>query len=173
MTKFDARKAIEIILYIANKVKEPTFHRISKLFYFADKKHLEYYGRLICDDEYVAMKHGPVPSEVYDILKSVRGDGTSDFQHQAKNAFQVREKYLVKPSRKADVNLLSESEEECINAAIEEYGTLSFQELTEKSHDKAWEAADDNDIISVKDIASTLSNSKELLKHLRNPYPGD
>jgi hypothetical protein len=34
---FDDEQAIEAILYIAQNVKEPTFHRISKVMYFADK----------------------------------------------------------------------------------------------------------------------------------------
>ena len=89
-----------------------------------------------------------------------------------KEAFQVRG-YIVKPLRAANTNLLSESEEECINASIKEYGNLNFNELTNISHDKAWEAAGDNDIISVEDIALTLSNNKELLEHLRHPHPGD
>jgi uncharacterized phage-associated protein len=72
--EFNLDKGIEAILYIAQKVDDPTFHRISKIMYFADRKHLEKYGRFICGDSYVAMKHGPVPSEIYDILKAVKAD---------------------------------------------------------------------------------------------------
>jgi uncharacterized phage-associated protein len=48
--------------------------------YFADRKHLEKYGRFICGDSYVAMKHGPVPSEIYDILKAVISDTVLSFK---------------------------------------------------------------------------------------------
>lgn len=66
---FDEDVAIEVILYIAHCVLDPTFHRISKIMYFADKTHLERYGRFICGDNYVSMQHGSVPSFMYDILK--------------------------------------------------------------------------------------------------------
>ncbi len=42
------------------------------MMYFADRLHLERYGRFICGDSYVAMKNGPVPSFTYDILKARR-----------------------------------------------------------------------------------------------------
>ncbi len=42
---FDEDVAIEVVLYIANRVPDPTFHLIFKIMYFADKAHLERYGR--------------------------------------------------------------------------------------------------------------------------------
>ncbi len=69
---FDEDVAIEVILYIANRVPHPTFHLIFKIMYFADKAHLERYGRFICGDSYVAMRNGPVPSVTYDMLKGIR-----------------------------------------------------------------------------------------------------
>ena len=44
---FKVEKSVEAILYIGQNVEEPTFHRISKVMYFADKNHLEKYGRFI------------------------------------------------------------------------------------------------------------------------------
>ncbi|CUR35339.1 conserved hypothetical protein [Planktothrix tepida PCC 9214] len=48
---------------------------------------------------------------------------------------------------------------------------MSFAELTELSHDRAWESADENDIINVEDMIKTFDNSVELLEHLQNPHP--
>ncbi|MEK8019849.1 MAG: Panacea domain-containing protein [Candidatus Parabeggiatoa sp.] len=168
---FDEEQAIEAIVYIAQNVKEPTFHRISKVMYFADKAHLEQYGRFISGDSYVAMKHGPVPISSYEILKSVRGDGKTSCLAQAKNAFCVQNKYLVKPLRQADCDYLSDSDLECLDKAIKEYGALSFQELTELSHDSAWHNADENDCIELEQIVFMFANAKPLLEHLKNPFP--
>jgi len=98
---FKAEKSVEAILYIAQNVKQPTFHSISKMMYFADKVHLEKYGRFICGDNYVAMKHGPVPSGTYDILKVARGDGFAPLSALTlvKQAFTVIDKFLVEPLR--------------------------------------------------------------------------
>src|SRR5437899_249948 len=88
--RFDPEKALQAILFVAHRIPEASFHQISKIIYFADKAHLQKYGRLICGDSYVAMKHGPVPSAIYDILKAVRGDGFCEYVEQAQNAFEVR-----------------------------------------------------------------------------------
>lgn len=169
---FDEITAVETILYIANRVNDPTFHRVSKIIYFADKAHLEKYGRLICGDSYVAMRHGPVPSGVYDILKTMRGDGILDVARY-EDDFDVIGRYTVKPLREADPDNFSDSELECLDEAIEAYGTKSFRELTRLSHDKAWEAADENDIIELEHIAAMFEDYDNLLEHLNDLYPDD
>jgi uncharacterized phage-associated protein len=70
---WDKEKAIEAIVYLANRLDKPTKLKIFKLLYFADKLHMSRYGRFIVGDYYVAMKHGPVPSRTYNILKEVEG----------------------------------------------------------------------------------------------------
>jgi hypothetical protein len=60
---FDRDKALEVILFIAEKLGAPTLLIISKILYLADKRHLQDYGRLICGDRYIAMEFGPVPCE--------------------------------------------------------------------------------------------------------------
>jgi uncharacterized phage-associated protein len=161
--RFDPDKALEAILYLAMRVPDPTFHRISKLMYFADKAHLANYGRLIFGDSYVAMKHGPVPSEVYDILKAVRGDGLSSYLEAARQAFCVDANKQVIPL----LDVFSASDLECMDEAIRAYGHLSFKELTTQSHDAAWEAVDENDVMDVEQIIATLPDGPALLAHLR------
>lgn len=169
---FDPDKAVEVILYIANRVGDPGFHRLSKVLYFADRDHLAKYGRFICGDSYVAMKHGPVPSGTYDILKFVRGDdGLTCHVPHAKESFRVDDRKLVIPFKDANPDLLSESEKECLDAAIAKFGKLSFGQLTKLSHDKAWDSADENESIEVEQIVATLPNAEHLLEHLANPYP--
>ncbi|MFM6190109.1 MAG: Panacea domain-containing protein [Planktothrix sp.] len=177
---FNIEKGIESILYILelleNKV-QPTIHRVSKVLYFADKEHLEKYGRFIFGDSYYAMKHGPVPSQIYDLLKLVRGDLSPSFQpsqeisEQVLHAFKIVDNHNIKKLREPKKDFLSESDLECLEHSATKYGSLSFAELTELSHDRAWESADENDIINVEDIIKTFDNSEELLEHLQNPHP--
>ncbi|VXD20803.1 hypothetical protein PL8927_70018 [Planktothrix serta PCC 8927] len=50
---FNIEKGIESILYILKLLEnkaQPTLHRVSKVLYFADKEHLEKYGRFIFGD---------------------------------------------------------------------------------------------------------------------------
>ena len=167
--KFDAEKAIEEILYIAKRLPGPDIYRILKLMYFADKKHLERYGRFVCNDTYIAMNNGPVPSDTYDIIKHVRGDGYHPcIDERALESFKVLPKpsNRVIPLRDADAYLLSESERRCLDESIDEYGALSFDELKRKSHDKAYEAADENDEIPIEAIATTLADGDLLVHYL-------
>ncbi len=157
---FDAQKALEVILYVAQRTPAPDVIHICKTLYFADRQHLEEYGRFICGDEYVAMKNGPVPSGAYDLLRAV---------NQAEPAVPfIRRGNRIFPNREADLSMLSESDIECLDQAISEYGALPFNELSQRSHDAAWNAADENDSISLESIAATLRDGDALLKYLRS-----
>ncbi len=175
--QFNLDKGLETILYIIQNGAQPTFHHISKVIYFADKIHLEKYGRFICGDRYIAMKHGPVPSGVYDLLKIARGDNfifslPSELIDKTKSAFDVQGRYGVNRLRDAHVEYFSDSDIECLNTAIQKYGNLSFRQLTEASHDQAWKISDENDFMEIEHIITTFSNADELLEHLQDQFPG-
>ena len=165
----DVEKAVEVILYIAKRAPIPDFYHVCKILYFADKRHLERYGRFICGESYVAMKNGPVPSGVYDLVKYVRGDGQVLLSEHARNSFGI-EGHRIFPFRDANLQMLSASDRECLDESIRENGNLSFNRLMEKSHDEAFKSADENDFISVEAIASTLADSKLIIDHLQNSY---
>lgn len=169
--KQDEWAALEAILYIAQQSKSPTFHHISKLLYFADRKHLKNYGRFICGDDYVAMKHGPVPSMVYDMLKEAKRDVSYIQFEGLADAFTVENGYRVKPLRGPDLEWLSDSDLECLDWSIQQYDSYSFRCLAALSHDKAWEAADENDFISIENIIDSLGSPEGLLEHLQDPHP--
>lgn len=163
--RFDAEKAIEVLLYIIER--SSNMYNALKVLYFADLDHLAKYGRLICGDSYVAMNNGPVPGGAYDLVKYARGDGYSCQNVDVINALKVQGYKLV-PMRPADLDLLSESDIECLDAAIVQYGTMSFGELKRRSHDAAYKAADENDFISIEAIVGMLPDSESLLEYLQD-----
>ncbi len=164
--KFDAKKALEVLLYIAENTTD-LYHAL-KVLYFADKEHLVKYGRLICGDSYYAMRLGPVPSGVYDLVKYVRGDGFCSIGSLAKEAFSMREDDII-PHREADREFLSESDMECLDGAVAQYGPLTFGELKDLSHkDKAFEEADQNDFMTLETIIRTLPDGELLLDYLQD-----
>jgi uncharacterized phage-associated protein len=168
--RFDPERAVELILYVANRLRYPSFHSVSKILYFADREHLSRYGRLLSGDSYVAMKHGPVPSEIYNILKAAAGRRESwispRYVEVTAGAIKVESNYRLKALRDARLDLLSKSQRECLDLSLRENGRLSFGRLTAKSHDAAWKSTDDNEIIDVRAIAKTLPNAKEILAYL-------
>lgn len=156
---FDRDKAIEVILYIANRAPISDLFHTCKILYYADRMHLEEYGRFICGDHYIAMKHGPVPSHIYDILKDARINDSLPITVGVRS---------VSPHRVADIESLSESDIECLNNAIKQYGAIKFEELSVMSHDSAWKAADQNDMIPIESIAATLRDGDAIIQHLRS-----
>jgi len=166
---FDQRKALEVILFISKKI--PDLYHILKILYFADRKHLQEYGRFICGDSYVAMNNGPVPSEVYDMIKHVRGDGTifkSEYDSLMKE-FSINGNNII-PLREPNLELLSESDIKCLENSINENQLLTFEQLKSKSHDTAYKSADENDFISVENIAKSLEDGDKLIDYLQNMY---
>ena len=163
--KFDAEKAIEVLLYIAEQA--PDMYHALKVLYFADKTHLAQYGRLICGDSYVCMAHGPVPSGVYDMVKTVR-DGWSCLSQIPLDESFTMDGYRIIPCRSADRDLLSESDMECLDDAIANCKGKPFDQLQKMSHDEAYLAADENDFIPVEAIIATLPQADLLLSHLQD-----
>ncbi len=67
--KPNAAKAVEVIVWFANKRPGVDFHTILKLLFFADIYHLNQWGRPIIGDTYNALPYGPVAQTTYDLLR--------------------------------------------------------------------------------------------------------
>jgi uncharacterized phage-associated protein len=175
--EFDQATAISAMLYIVSRLEEPSFHRIAKIMYFADRCHLERYGRFVFGGSYRAYPYGPVPQNVYGMLKAAEGkpDGKS-----AEGPFRVRRTRnpVVEALGEPDMDLLSASDLECLNEAISAWGNKPFVQLTDASHDAAWTAAYERRSgskktveITLEDLILSLENGAQLLEHLRDPHP--
>ena len=167
-SQFDKDKALEAIIYIAHNLPQnPGFFQISKMLYLADKLHLQQYGRFICEDDYYAMDHGPVPSHTYNLMKS-------DFPPE--NSFYTSA-YNIIPEREADLDEFSDSDLECLDEIIEAYGAMSFRDLREICHDEAWHKAWDtrgdynSNRIPIENIVAMFENHDDLLAYLGDPNP--
>jgi len=161
----DWSKAVETLLYVTKAVHD--MYAALKVIYFADKAHLEKYGRFIYWDNYIAMSHGPVPSVAYDIIKHARGDAVWGSRQSEPSDFSMSGNN-VEPLREPNLDLLSESDIECLDQAIKRYGSMSFDSLKAISHqDRAFRDADQDDSMSVESIAASLPDGEKLLQHLR------
>ena len=128
---WDREKAIEVVVYLANRVHDPTKMKIFKLLYFADKLHMSRYGRFITGDFYVAMEHGPVPSRTYSITQEVE-------RGREINAFRVPDNRQIVPLRQADLYELSQTDIECLDETLASLGRLTASQLRDRSHSQAW-----------------------------------
>jgi uncharacterized phage-associated protein len=158
--RFRADKAAEAIELIAHMKPGLTQYFVGKILYFADKSHFLDYGRLITFDRYVAMKDGPVPSAVRNMLAAAAGadarmsspirtiaDGNA--QELLKRVHVERDisaagelQHVVPLSNRFEPSFLSATDLECLRASIEENGDRNFGYLWNKSHqEEAWRAA--------------------------------
>ena len=149
MFDYNINRTIEALLYLCEKMDGSTKYQLSKMLYFADKFHLKEFGRTITGDKYTKMEFGPVPSETYDHLRH------SGFI----NDIFLIEGYHVKGNRSSDKDELSKSDCEALDFSIQEYGKLSFGELTDVSHDASWQSTKDNASISFNDFLLTFDES--------------
>ncbi len=131
--KFNNEKALNAILWLCQKKPGITFHTISKIIYYADKKHFVGYGRPVIGDVYAAMMAGPVPSGVYNLLK---GDEimleSLGLEHRP---FEVKQRYHVYVSNtEVDCSVFSESDLEVLEESFAENSHLTFWQLVDKTH---------------------------------------
>ena len=138
----DAEKALEVVVYISHYTDN--LFNIVKTLYYADKFHLEKHGRLISGETYIAMEDGPVPSGAYDLVKVARGDERGYEKEiidtkpgKAIRVEKISDKTFVYPLRYANSDLLSESDIECLDEAIERYATMDTNELWRIVHREA------------------------------------
>lgn len=160
-TIFNKEKAIHAILYILAHLKRKDTHKVSKILFFADQKHLVEYGRSITGDEYFAMEFGPVPSNIFDIFKALRGEGFfANSVGDLADFFEVNAFY-VHPKQEANLDYLSQTDIECLDEAIDKCKDLTFGELTNLSHGLAWGNTRPNARMTLKDILLEVVEDEE------------
>ena len=157
MFDIDKSKAINSKLFVLNQLgaEKSDAHKVFKILYFADQKHLVNYGRPITGDTYVKMQYGPVPS----FLRNV-SDG-----NEKEGLINKTNKHFLTTSYQYDEEDLSESEIECLNEAIAENKDISFKKLTEKSHDSAWQNAQWR--IDYLAMAKAVTNNPDILNYIK------
>lgn len=159
--EFNRAKAIEAILYLANKLNDPGKYVICKFLYLADKCSLEKYGRFIFGDSYSAMQGGATPSGAYDLLKEAARATVSGIKVEGNR---------VIPLRKPDLDYLSESDVECLGQII----NTPHSRMIRDTHDDAWQKSWNNKgdkgsaPIPVENIARLFTNSDDLIDYLSN-----
>lgn len=84
----------------------------------------------------MAMTEGPVPSNVYNMLKEIAGTEDHGFGLDFVKSFRVSEKgVFYDPIRQANTDVLSPSDIECLEYVIENYSHLSKDELSDVAHE--------------------------------------
>ncbi|MDR1938348.1 MAG: SocA family protein [Tannerellaceae bacterium] len=158
MTLDDFLKLKAVVLFIVNECKAIDYFRIFKILYFADKKHYADYGRRIVNDSFYALRNGPVPSALYDAIKIATGKKSkpsNSFLTLISDALSYDNDYdyIITANEQPDMDELSKSDIEYLTASIKENKDVSYIELSNKSHDSAWQEAWGKEVKLIDDLS--------------------
>jgi len=136
-TRYNARKAAQVIAYLAMKEKTaclPVLKAV-KLVYLADRESLARFGFPILDETHVSMPHGPVNSTTYSHI-----NGEEDLDVCGWSQFlQARENHqiaVVPGLSDDDLDELSEADIVCLDSVWERFGTMTKWEIRDWTHDQ-------------------------------------
>lgn len=129
---------VEAVYYLLKKLGPTDKLKLVKLIFLADKYHLIKYGRTITNDEYWAMAHGPVGSNIKDVLEYDNDLAMSRAEYAyAKKFFSRANENQFKANDKAQIckfNFLSETDIEALEATIQHFGKMKTWCLRDFTH---------------------------------------
>jgi len=145
--RMDFEKAIEAMVWLANKDPGIDIYHIAKILYYAEKTHLNRYGRPIIGATYIKMDYGQVPSEIRDLITKNVWMVEPDYLNRFSKSIEIdKEPYdKLKPLRIADINCFSDTDIECLEESLNKYGPLTFEQLKSISHnERTWIETEQN-----------------------------
>lgn len=176
--KLPLPKLKAIILYFATYT-DPRFLgkvKLMKLFYFLDFIHLKKYGAPVTYDTYVNLEHGPIPTEVKnlvdtaddDVDNSVLADTVRFHQPEGMNMHRV---IVTRPFNEQDKRYFSQTELEVLAIVCHRFGNKTTKDVEEAAHKEApWRETrlletisytlatkDDDCLVSEEEIKAILS----------------
>jgi uncharacterized phage-associated protein len=170
---FDFERTLAALVYVASK-PEATGYKLCKLVFLSDKLHIVRFGRPITGDQLRAMDYGPVPSNVYDLLKGVLAKGEDHEQEHVRTLaghLSVDRRYAnprFQVARQVDYGyFLSPVELNALDEVVAAHGRKSFDELYTLTHEmpaykKAWEdpaRSSRNPLMSFEDLFTNDSEA--------------
>ena len=135
--QFRPQKAYEAILWMLGQKAPLDFHTILKAAYFADKKLLNEEGRPVFGADYRALNYGPVPIQIYEMLKC------EPYWLSELNMDEYpwrREGYHVFPEGAPvnDLRHLSMLDMQALELGFKNASSMTFNERTRATHGMDW-----------------------------------
>ena len=171
-----------VVAYILQRMPEGVdYIHLFKMMYFAQQEHLVVYGLPIAEDTFLARKHGPVPALTYKVLRGLEGktslssDELRDFAQCLKlESMDGHNIVKLADGEACDIDELSRSNVKVLDKWIDECKDVESFDLSDMSHDKAWERAKmqtertgEDTKISLYDIAEAGGASSAMLNVIR------
>lgn len=173
-TPIQIAKIKAVILYIMQSFPDGVdYIKLFKILYFAQQDHLVRYGKVLVDESFKAVKHGPVPTYTYKALQIAEGKPLEGDFEDFLSGIEVRDKKAY-TSMQPDMDYVSGANKKCLDAAIAKYKDADPYDLSDLSHDSAWEEAnmrikDDpqKNFITIIDIARAGNATETMVDYIR------
>ena len=168
-----------ILFFIENDMHHFGITKLMKLFFYADKYHLEKYKKTIFNQEYTKLKHGPVPESIHALLLdtlSLKLDNgyPLEYEEEAKvisnfidiNTEQLDDKKKMhklqsRENKQANKDFFSESELEILEKVSKEFKNMNTNDISSLSHEtRAWKSVDMREPISIYNLVDNLEDRK-------------
>lgn len=182
MNQYNIEKVANAIIFFVDKnIEHFGKTKLMKLMYFADKEHLEKYGRVMFYDDYRKLPRGPVATLTYNIISSTDANDGDDFKSyvdnfssfieiQKKDINQKNSATRFNPKNSFDNTFFSKSEIEILENIAKKYKTYTKEQISEESHLlKEYINTDMNDFIDIADMTEN-KKLKEYLSFWRNEH---
>lgn len=132
MQGFDYRKAVQSLNYLSEKEGgQINKMKAIKLLWLVDRLHLRLYGRPILNDQYLAMKFGPVQSAIRDLTQEKL---MSEVELNYRNEYLKPVGYNIRSQKHTDIDVFSDSDVEALESVYQAYGELDEFALAKISH---------------------------------------
>ena len=152
---FNEDKALSALAFIASERPGFSAFFVSKIMFYAEKAHINAYGRPVLGDNYVKMQDGPVPSKIKNYV--------DEKWHKVKKPAHFEDfvtinhgewvSWLYRGKQVSDFALLSDSDKDCLREAIAFCEPKSKEELSDLTHlEKSWLNARPNRWMDYRDF---------------------
>jgi uncharacterized phage-associated protein len=114
---YDPKKGLAMLEYLL-KLVGGSYNQMAllKLAFFADRYHVRHYARPVSSDEYYALKLGPIPSNLRDIISTER--------YYPENVSFINDHEVALKSKAIDVDQFSKSDIEAMSFAVEKFAAI-------------------------------------------------
>lgn len=168
------KKIKAVLLYIMQSFPDGVdYIKLFKILYFAQQDHLVNYGKVLVDESFRAVKHGPVPTYTYKALQIAEGKALEGNFEEFLSDFKVKDK-KVYTSSTPDMDYISGADKRCLDSAIDKYKDTDPYDLSMLSHDTAWQEAitriaDDpqKNFMTIIDIARAGNATTTMVDYIR------
>jgi len=139
--RFNPEKLVHALVFFSTSgVKNLDTMKAAKLLYFADRLHLQKYGRPILGDDYYCMKHGPIPTLSLNIMQAaIQGSDEADDAELLVEYLEIERssKYPQFIAKKdPDMDVFSDSDVEVLQNVVAKYGGKTAWQLRELAHEQ-------------------------------------